>query len=310
MSGLMPTYKFVPNPSSAEPNLRSYSNRRARLTLGGTYFRARKAGATGNLLSVEVLEITPPSASNHEAYCVITNHEPLASENIDGNLTAPILSLKGTYADLWKFENLNTTPTAHYYSISLRIAFRIQQGESYDLDVDPENEVQHELIGPAPLGTFYSSPKISIKTASGASPGGANTTAFVKNRQRIYRLSTTNSVASTSSEAPASTSKVWDVLNLRAQVNASNPWVEMPARSSDVQDDGEDNLETGLRPFARTNLTSGDGLPLSPNRESTGPTRAVVHLNYGEEPNGKLVEMNEVYEWAGESSSNGSWVRY
>jgi len=153
--------------------------------------------------------------------------------------------------------------------------------------------------------------------------------AFVRSRRRIYRLSLIDNVPGTSPEGPPPVPvQVWDIVGLRAQVNASNPWVEMLERSgptpgvlptdppvenpnpADVQDLGVDDLVAGLIPFALTNLSDGDGMPISPNAEDTGPTRSLLHVNYGEAKNGELKEINTVYEWAGESSSAGSWMKY
>ena len=81
----------------------------------------------------------------------------------------------------------------------------------------------------------------------------------------------------------------------------------MPPRKSDAQDSRID--DPTLHAFNDTYLGGGDGLPEYPV-ESTGPTRALVHINYGERPDGTLGDINIVYEWVGVSQTVGEWKRY
>jgi hypothetical protein len=115
----------------------------------------------------------------------------------------------------------------------------------------------------------------------------------------------------------------FSIEDLRSKVQG-NEWIEMLERSGpstdaggivtpnpnpvDLQDPGTDALF--LTPFDTTSFENGDGLPASPNLESTGPSRSLVHVNYGELPNGALAETNTVYEWVGDSSTAGSWKKY
>jgi len=81
----------------------------------------------------------------------------------------------------------------------------------------------------------------------------------------------------------------------------------MLPRKTDEQDGGEDALV--LSAFPDTRLTGGDGLPLTPIGINTGPYKSLVLLNYGEKPNGGLADVNEMYEWVGESATVGEWKR-
>ena len=65
-----------------------------------------------------------------------------------------------------------------------------------------------------------------------------------------------------------------------------------------------------LTSFGESYLMGGDGLPVHPDAEETGPTRSLMHVNYAEAHNGALSEFNTVYEWAGIDSRAGGWVKY
>ena len=91
-------------------------------------------------------------------------------------------------------------------------------------------------------------------------------------------------------------------------MNGTDPWIEMPTRGFDTQDAEEDS--DFLTPFTRRMLAGGDGLPENPNAECTGPSRSIVHVNYGESPDGSLSEQNTIYEWVGENATSGKWLSY
>jgi hypothetical protein len=291
---------------------------------GGTYFRASDPGLPGNNITVEVIEASAPtSLTTGEAYCIFTNQNLQFNENVIG-ATTKVLDIKGTYQDLWIIDQLNTSPRARRYSISLRIAFLKQQGLPYTLPA------------PVELGTFtfdklFTDPgKLSVLLQKKTAGFTSEDTIIIAPRTRMYQLLLVPAPTPDPSAPPPTTSVIgpafgWDIADLRLKVTASDKWIEMKERSGaaadpvtgvmvpnlspiDAQDDGVD--DPFLSPFKASNLENGDGLPSSPNTEVSGPSRSLVHVNYGEEPNGVLGVHNTVYEWVGDSSIAGSWKAY
>lgn len=312
-NGFFPTYEYRPRISKVRPSVRTCSSIRARLWAGGTYFRAREPGLQGNRLSIEVVQLEPPSASGGEGYCIVTNEVP-TRECVHGNLIGSLLELQGTYEDLWIFKDLNTTPIARNYIISLRIAFSRQTDDTI-LPPLFETEIS------APYSKLLTSGKLSVKPLPGPLPNTSETVAFIAPRTRIYKLSVIT-ITPPPESVGAGVTYGFDIDDLRQQINDNDPWVEMierteapvgggpisPALLNDAFDKEQD--DPALMPFVKTNLTNGNGLPASPSFETTGPARSIVHMNYGEDPKGVLKEVNLMYEWAGESAIAGSWVSY
>ena len=314
-NGSMPTYSYVPvQRPGIEPELRTCSSRRARLFAGGTYFRSRELGLQQNLISIEVVELEPTSGpGTGEAYCIVMNENLKFDENVVGPVTTKILAFTGTYEDLYIIDDLANTSRARKYSISLRIAFERQTSS-------PVLPVPIELGRFIDGKLFVHSGKLSVKTEITAAFFDPGQTVSITPRTRIYRLDGVIPPPPLDPMEPTPPPG-WDIANLRAQINANDPWVEMLERSgpiddgmggtipnpnpNDVQDEGID--APTLTPFARTRLSGGDGLPASPNNERTGPTRSIVHVNYGERQNGELAETNTLFEWVGDSAIVGSW---
>ena len=238
-SGLMPTYEYRPpkRPTTTPALLRTCSSRRARLFEGGTYFRVREPGLPGNNITIEVFQYeAPTSLSTGEAYCIVTNRNLKFDENVTGPVKTSILDLSGTYADLWQVDQLNTvTPRARKYSISLRIAFKRQEGVPYDLDADPDNEVTMTELGRFTLDKLFTADKLSVKTASDGSPLTSGSRIFIAPRTRIYKLSVVQ--IDPPADPPGGVITYgWDIADLRAQVNANDPWIEMLERSGPTDD--------------------------------------------------------------------------
>lgn len=323
-SGLIPTYKYVP-PSlpSVDAKLRSCSSRRSRLFAGGTYFRASDPGLPGNNISVQIIEVqAPTTVGTGEAYCVFTNQNLEFSQNVIGKAEPKILDIKGTYQDLWIIRDLNTTnPRTHYYSISLRIRNDVLSGNYSTLPAPT-------LVSDFSFGKLFSHKgKLSVLLQKKTELFTAEDIVIITPRIKMYPLSAV--LAPQPAEIPGEPvvpdNRVsWSPAALRASVSASGTWVQMMERSGtvsvngmppepnpnpfDAQDDGVDDVF--LIPFGPLNLANGDGLPASPNTERTGPSRALVHVNYGELLNGTLGEHNTVYEWVGDTASAGSWKAY
>ena len=321
-SGSLPTYKYVPpfRPGS-EAQLRTCSSRRARLWAGGTYFRARDPGSSGNLCTVEAFAYSPS-----EAYCRITNTGLLYSENVTGaecsvDLLEYESKVSGEFQDLYELYDLDTdTPRARKYSISLRISFARQEGQPFTLPAPEE-------LGLFTFGKLFVSGKLSVQLTKKSSPYASGDRIFVAPRTRIFSLAPLTVTPPATPEEPAPVSVTgYDIADLRSKVNSANIWVEMkertpapaapegggPAPTPTSYIDAQDKLQDALvlTAFAVSNLENGDGLPDNPNRERTGPSRSLCFVNYGEKPDGSLGEHNTVYEWVGDSASAGSWKSY
>lgn len=309
-SGVMPTYGYVPpQRPGVEAQLRTCSSRRARLFKGGTYFRSRGLGLQQNLLSVEVVEFAPPTAGTPDGVCVVVNHVNLIAENLTGPATASLLKVSLPYNEYVEIDQLDTpAPRARLISISAQIGATPGQ-------IGPDMPFSFSRVFSIPR-------KLSAKLIPGSSVFTPTDRIIIKPRFVVHRLETE---VTTPTDPMLPSETVWSIKKLRTQVNANDPWIEMLERSgptddgmggppipnpnpADVQDTGTDADRLGL--FAQTFLGGGDGLPDTPNNEVTGPTRSIVHVNYGEAPNGALREVNVVYEWVGDSATSGAWATY
>lgn len=309
-SGSMPSYDYRPSVKSTElAKVRTCSSRRARLT-NDTYFRVREPGLPGNNISVEMIEYEP----EEDAVVVVTNHNIKYSENVDGPAITKFLSLnKAKATDLWIIRDVTTTPRIEYNSISLRIAFQMSDAVTTQL-------------GAFAFDKVFSSGKLSVQLTKNDAQAASNSIISIAPRHRIYRLKWGSKTTEATADGPGETTYGWDIDDLRAQINASDPWIEMKPRTPkpaepegggpmpergkliDAQDDGEDAV--WLTPFAETFLSGGDGLPDIPTVEKTGPTRSLVHVNYGEKDDGTLGEANIMYEWVGDTAKVGVWKAY
>lgn len=287
-SGEMPTYDYRPA-KSIPPKLKTYSSIRARLFGGGTYFRAIEPGREGNRISVWV---------NDEIF-VVTNYNLVFKENVTGPATVDFLDLKVKSGKAVIIDQLHTTsPRAAIYSISFKIA---PAETEYVLD---------SVLGVFAFGKLFSAPgKISVKLSPGATVFTATDKIIITQRHSLYaleELSVTDPLTMVTSEG-------WDIDLLRAAINADDPWIEMMARGTDQQDLAylTDPIgEVVGTALPETLLFGGDGLPTHPAGELTGPSRSLIHVNYGEQLNGALGETNTIHEWVGESAKIGTWKTY
>lgn len=274
-----------------DPVIRSRSARRARLFNGGTYFRARELGSRGNNISIELLEWADESGLHGKV--VVTNHNTKIDENVVGPVNVEFFEQTLSWNERIVIDQLTTAPRALFYSISLQIA--------------PAAALQ-ENLGPFTFSQlFYVANKLAAKFTPKHTVITPESIITIKPRVRVYDLEQITATPVGTDGTPGTPVSGWSPAALRAAVNAADPWIEMPARKSDAQDDKIDDLT--LHAFDGTYLGGGDGLPEYPI-ELTGPTRALVHINYGEQPNGTLGDINIVYEWAGVSQTVGEWKRY
>lgn len=316
-SGTYPTYAYRPPLPGTPPKIRKCSSLRGRLFSGGTYFRSTEPGRSANNITVGVIE------ESGNGYAVIQNKNIVYAENVIGNCVTKILNFTGSYTDLFVIDQLDTSPRIRKYSISLRIAFERQQSQPYVLPTLVE-------LGSFVFDKLFSTDKLSVLLSKTAVPFTSSDAIFITSRARIYQLSSITVTPPpdpvTMVQGPSVTG--WDIDNLRSQVTASDPWIQMLPRSGDtpgsagppptpsvpattvydVQDSGVDDLV--MVSFADSNLVGGDGLPDNPSIEVTGPTRSLVLVNYGEQPNGALGEYNKMYEWVGDTAIAGSWSQY
>lgn len=314
---MMPAYSYRPPARPlAEAQLRTCSSRRGRLFAGGTYFRSRDVGLQQNRISIEVVEFVQPVGtgldpsvnSDADGVCIITNHNLSFDENITGPAKAVLLQHKLKANEYVKIDELDQAQArAAKYSISFKIA--------------PDAPVVTQL-GTFSFSRLFNAPSLLSTKLTPEQPVFTPTDEIlITPRYRVYRL---KAISKEVTDTPGTYEYGWDIEDLRTKVNADNPWVEMLPRSGpiddgmggttpnlnqeDVQDNGSD--AAFLTPFSETFLAGGDGLPASPNNESAGPTRSLVHVNYGEAQNGELREVNIVYEWVGDDVVNGSWKAY
>ena len=301
-SGLMPTYSYRPT-RSGEPYLRTRSSRRARLFIGGTYFRARMPGMAGNNISIELVEYI--SGGKKAAKLIVTNQATDIAENVSGPANTVVLEQQLKWNERYQIEDLTTQPRARKYIISLQIAASISE------------------VGPFSFNSALVIPsKLVVKLTPKTSEFTPQSVITIKPRVRMYDLVLKPAIPD--SEEQYGSAEGWDAELLRATINAQDPWIEMMPRSGtpkapigavavplrvkfDVQDD---EIDSPMVRFADTKLTGGDGLPDIPTLAETGPIRSLVFINYGEVNNGSFTEVNEVYEWAGTSASAGKWQRY
>lgn len=310
-AALMPTQLFRPQ-AFQNPKMRTCSTRRARAWIGGTYFRSIKPGQASNNISIKT------TRENDECYFVVSNLNKGRLNSIIGE--AEIEFIENLLSDTEIVIIQSSPPTAKKYSISLKIRNAIQEGTSYTLPAP---------IAQTPLTTINDTVVIgglSIKIKSMKS-----TSLIVQSRSRVYKLVPKVIPASTGQgEESSAERRGWDIPALRTLVNSKDDWIEMierpllavstgtgegsnePAQIWNVNDKqdhapGDDQI---LSEFTSIALSSGDGLPDSPTNENTGGTRAVIFVNYGENKDGSLGEVNTVYEWVGDDAVNGSWKPY
>ena len=266
--------------------LRSVSTRRSRLFAGGTYFRSKLMGQTENNISIQVVVFSPPGAGTGDAVCVITNHNIAMSENVIGPAKATALKLSLPYNERIEISLSSQPYAAEKYSISLQIA-------PPPPTVTPVGNFTFSKL-------FYIPNQLSAVLHPDTSVSSPSNKIIITPRYRSYRL--------LAKEDTTSASWGWDIDDLRSQVNADNPWVEMPERGTDVQDTQIEAIT--LTDFPQTFMSGGDGMPLTPSNENTGPTKSLIHVAYAEGPDGTMQPISQVQEWVGESASLGQWKPY
>lgn len=298
-SGKLPTYTYRPAyPDGVEPHLRTCSSSRGRLFQGGTYFRSRLPGMTSGRISIQVVEFAAPGDAIPDGVCIVTNYGVNTAEMVTGQAKALILTSALPADESIIIDQLDSNPRARNY----RISFKIAPDPTVITDLGDFRFTRPFVYGSKLVAKL--TPKVPVFTPFDQ--------IVLQPRYRLYRL-----VASVADDL---ITYGWNISDLRSQINASDPWVEMTERGSaldsgggilindDRQDHGHD--DQFLTPFAEEFLKGADGLPDTPAPEHSGPTRSLVHVNYGELQNGLMAEVNTVYEWVGENASEGTWNPY
>lgn len=295
-----PTYRYRPA-AGGVPKLRTTNATRARLFAAGTFFRAKEIGNEGNRLSIQVINY---GGNPREGYFVVTNRNLRTSENVTApaGVTSELLRLDISPLERVIIYDLHTTtPRARRYSISCKIA----PPPPTVVELGPVN-LSRPIIIPGALAL-----KLTIEAGTVFLPSDE---IVIEQRKEVYPLNPASTL-------PPFAVLGWEISNLRAQVTDNSKWLELPPRGYDAQDeplpgippDGPtppadaDVLELEL---PETFLFGGSGFPETPIQESTGPARSLVHINYGENDQGVLREISQVYEWAGDSATDGGWVKY
>jgi hypothetical protein len=300
--------KYRPNPVGPV-KLQTRSSTRARLYGGGTYFRSNERGEVQNLIQIGILEdgVIP----NLEGVCIVQNTVLKPDEQVTGTGVTPVLELYKL--ELTALEEITIAWNGtQWRATKTGIRWQIAPGP-VPAPVD---------LGAVQEGLFVSSVAVFKITGLGAWPHGA--VVVLRPRTRRYTL-VVHGV--TDPNSPSGTTQLtgWDPNALRQAVNADTTvWIRMPVRNTVTTPDtgpalppsgGEDKQDSGvdadfLTAFAMANLSGGNGLPMAPVGLNTGPDRVMVHLNYSEKDDGSMGELNQVFEWVGDSATIGSWQRY
>ena len=261
--------------------LKVRSSVRARMFLGGTYFRAKKVGQDGNNISIECVKI------DGKQMLVVTNHNTLKAENVTGAVDVDILEQELEWNEGVIIDQLSTTPRARKYSISSQIT------------------PTFEDIGPFSFTRLlYLGSKLSVKLTPKQPEFAPTDEIRIGARFRAYELNAitvtveTGPASPETGVAPTETYSGWDIDALRAAMQ-DNPWIEMVPRGYDAQDIiAKDDPVMAL--FDKTYLKGGDGMPEFPVGLPVGPETSMVYLKVSEAHNGFWAPTNVVYAWQGE----------
>jgi len=309
----------LPNLSKYRPHpvgpvkLQTRSSTKARLYAGGTYFRSKERGEVQNLIRVGILEdgVSP----NKEGVCFVHNTTLKPDEQITASGVTPLIELY----KLSLTENEQVTiahTTTGWRATKTGIRWQIAPGPAPFPPVD---------LGPVQDGLFAVA-DVAFKL-TGLSSWPTTAVVVLSPRTRRYTL-VVHSVTDPNSTQSTTQLSGWDPDALRQAVNADMTcWIRLPVRGTpatapepggggstsaihgeDMQDEGVD--ANFLTAFAMTNLSGGNGLPVAPVGLNTGPDRVMVHLNYSEKDDGSMGELNQVFEWVGDTATIGSWQRY
>lgn len=301
-------YAFTPTPVGPV-KLTTRSSTRSRLVAGGTYFRSKEYGEQANLIKLTVVEdltLVPREGLWIEQHTVFKADEMVAVANM-AMPTHELFDLTLAWNEELRIRKVGDSVVCEKYGIRWQTTGPL-----------PAETLLAEY-GPLVPGRLLNVPGVvSVKVQFVAADWPASGIFYL--RPRTHRL-TLVPLDVTDPETMLVTTG-WDIGVLRATLNGTaSAWTKMPIRGTstgeppgpptageDVQDEGTD--DEFLTTFGPTAMAGGDGLPLFPVGLNTGPDRVLVHLNYAEKEDGSMGELNQVFEWVGESARIGSWQRY
>lgn len=301
------TYAFVPKPSGPV-RLVTRSSRRSRLWAGGSFWRSHERGEQANLIKIACVEdlTDTPQGLLVVHHTVLKPDESIFADGISVDLQLFELNLQ--WDEEIRILKEGDSLVARKYGI------RWQIGGGEEVRAELGVVLQNRLV--TVPGT------VSFKLDSNAASWPPGAVVYLRPRTHRYPLV----VTSTTDPTTALSTTGWDIQALRATLNGSDTWVRMPNRPQGSGSDGgffssfptvggEDNMDdktddSFLSAFGPTNMGGGDGLPANPVGYNTGPDRVLVHLNYAERDNGSMGELNQVFEWVGDTATSGSWQRY
>lgn len=278
----------------------AHALRRARLFIGGTYFRTRTPARQGNKISLQIVQ-DPQDALLGKL--VVTNHNTVATENIIGPVDIQILEQNLSWDEKYLIQDVLTAPKL----------YRVLHGEQTDL-------------GSFKFGKLFSLPgKFTVKMTL-KPEATAETIITIQARVKEHQLVPLTITTPEEEGIAAETRTGFDPAKLREAVNAADPWIEMLERSGtpestnpevpavpleekfDEQDDGVD--AEFIVPFGDTYMSGADGLPDHPVSSDVGLPTFMIHTNFSEQPNGTMESVYDMYEWIGGSAGTGEWKLY
>ncbi len=294
------TYAFMPT-GTGPVKLLSRSSRRSRLWAGGSFWRSVDRGMGANLIKISCVE--DGEGAQKKGLLVVHNTVLNTDEQVSSSGFAVPLQARLSKLDLnWDQE--------------IRI---IKEGDSvrarkYGIRWQIAGESLLEDLGEFFPGKLFISKGVTFQIDATEWPNNAN----IVLRPRVHRYPLV--VSEVTDPLTAISSMGWSIQALRATLNESDTWVKMPRRSATMIDgtvngSNSDDLDDGsdavfLSAFDPVYMTGGDGLPATPSGYNTGPFRTLVHLNYAERDNGSMGEVNQIYEWVGDTATQGSWKLY
>lgn len=180
-----------------EYELKSRSERRARFQAGGVKFRARDVGNKGNKISLIAFEY-----DTRKAKLIVTNHNTNVTENFTGRAQVNFFEQHLNWNEWIEVTDLNTTPTARYYSISSQIRIA---------------EVTETNLGAFTFSQLFHVPsKLSVKLTRMQSEYAPTDKLVFKPRVREYEL-------------------VWQTEGRYRLTMQDNPWIEIEGAITQTQ---------------------------------------------------------------------------
>jgi hypothetical protein len=293
-------YSYIPIGSDKLPSIPTSNLYRARSGAAETFFRAKEVGEYGNKISIQLeTSVTETTKVTLTVSAPIHTTVPEFSGTNSGRISNIIITQFSRPQDI-----VITAISGTTFSVISNLG---------DLGTAESKKLfRHSDIA----FTIISNTQFTI--------GDTFTLSIVDPTETYISLANENlNPEPIDPEAPVIPSPAY--AELRLAVNTNSKLIEMPERGYDYVDLVGTDVRTGrnvrdigteavdgplITNVPKTFLSGGIGLPNIPTGIHTGPERTFVHINYGEQPNGEVSEINKIYEWAGSSQYNGHWGIY